>query len=90
MITIGSDYDGIINPLDAYCYAEDLETLRNILIQKLELQISWNPLLKDKNAAEVIDAIMFKNAVKFLKILFSVHCSLFAELCQKNHRFLKD
>ncbi|OFX28203.1 MAG: hypothetical protein A2X08_10500 [Bacteroidetes bacterium GWA2_32_17] len=67
MITIGSDYDGIINPLDAYCYAEDLETLRNILIQKLELQISWNPLLKDKNAAEVIDAIMFKNAVKFLK-----------------------
>jgi len=71
MITIGSDYDGIINPLDAFCYAEDLENLRNILIQKLELQIAWNPLLSGQKATDIIDAVMFKNSVKFLKKHFN-------------------
>lgn len=71
MIAIGSDYDGMINPLDAYCFAEDLESLRNILILKFMPEISTNPFMKNVNVFEFVDSIMFKNAVKFLKNNFN-------------------
>ncbi len=71
MITIGTDYDGIINPIDAYCYAEDLENLRNMLIKKLDVIRNAFQFLNDKDSTEIIDNIMFKNSLRFLNKHFN-------------------
>lgn len=75
MIAIGSDFDGMINPLDAFCFAEDFESLREMLLKKLEQRAVVMPLLdfsdnqeeKPASLADFVDGIMYKNALRFLE-----------------------
>jgi len=71
-ICMGSDYDGIINPLNTYRDAETLPNLYNYLIEYL------NDYWKDRNSIipkhhggwkseDVIYRIMYKNAYEFIE-----------------------
>jgi|GEM_PF-513130 len=52
-ITIGTDFDGSINPINDFRTAEDFANLEKALKEKLD--------------ADVVDRIMYKNAMEFLK-----------------------
>lgn len=69
-ICLGTDYDGIINPLNEFRTAESLPNLRTALISHLDDY--WNgsspfiPKNTGGNSTEVIDRIMYKNALQFI------------------------
>jgi microsomal dipeptidase-like Zn-dependent dipeptidase len=67
MIVIGSDMDGMINALDAYCHAEDYKVMKGILLQKMILRSQVEPLLSNRNLTDVLDDIFYKNALRFLE-----------------------
>lgn len=71
-ICLGSDYDGVINPLNRYRDASTLSALYQNLI--IYLQKYWekgNPIIpkdyQDKKATDVIYNIMYKNAYNFIE-----------------------
>jgi hypothetical protein len=66
-ICIGSDFDGLINALDAYCHAEDFLVLRTILVKKFTILAQYEPVLESKNVEELVDGFMYKNLFKFLE-----------------------
>ena len=66
MIVIGSDMDGMINALDAYCHAGDYKVMKEILLQKMILRTQVDPLLYSVNLSDVLDGIFYKNALLFL------------------------
>ena len=73
-VGIGSDFDGMINALDAYCHFEDLKVLKGILCEKLKLRAQHDMLLKGKTVKdleEIIDGFMYKNALIFLERNFN-------------------
>lgn len=70
-IALGSDYDGIINPLDSYPGAPSLNVLYQYLI--IHLNEYWKnnaPIIPRQqdgpDAADIIYNIMFKNAFNFI------------------------
>lgn len=72
-ICIGSDFDGIINPLDGFRTSEDLDDLAEILRLKFIERILSEPLLKNKSNEEIetiVDKFMYKNVLKFLDKYF--------------------
>ncbi len=83
-VAIGSDFDGMINPLDEFCVAEDFCSLEKTLKKTMKLLRDKKdiPLLEDKNFQllnnmkdekidEIVDNFMYKNAIKFLKKHFN-------------------
>ncbi len=72
-MAIGSDYDGIIDPLNAFWTAEELPYLSDFLERH-----AYNYLLKDRikhdfnklDAGAIVDRIMGLNALAFLKAYF--------------------
>ncbi len=67
MITLGSDFDGLINPLDAFAYSDDFPSLRAILIEKLKLRAEVDEVLANKDFSELVDKMFYKNSLKFLQ-----------------------
>ena len=69
-IALGSDYDGIINPLDSYRDASYMTLLYDNLILQLENYWNHSPLIPKNhngmNAEQVIHAIMYQNAYDFI------------------------
>jgi microsomal dipeptidase-like Zn-dependent dipeptidase len=74
-ICIGSDFDGLVNFIDPYNSAEKLMKLREDMIR-------WFPLMADSdgnntyyidnnNVEKRVDAIMYKNANRFLQKNFN-------------------
>jgi microsomal dipeptidase-like Zn-dependent dipeptidase len=70
-VSIGSDFDGMINALDAYCHAEDFQRLRFVMIEKLRLRQNFEPILKDQNPEALVDGLLYKNALRFLDSNFN-------------------
>jgi microsomal dipeptidase-like Zn-dependent dipeptidase len=66
MIAMGSDMDGMINALDAYCHAGDYKVMKDILEQKMILRRQVEPLLQGVDLKEILDGIFYKNALRFL------------------------
>lgn len=70
-ICLGSDYDGVINPLNSYRDSGKMSTLYINLISYLNDYWSNNPLiprnLGNQDAQDVIYAIMYKNAFEFIE-----------------------
>lgn len=70
-IALGTDYDGVINPLNNYRDASTMSLLYNNLV--LYLTEYWkksNPTIPKKadiNAQDVIYAVMYKNAYHFIQ-----------------------
>jgi hypothetical protein len=70
-ICLGSDYDGIINPLNSYCDSSSLPTLYMNLIEYLNGYWSKASIIptnhNGKDAQDIIYQIMYKNAYNFIK-----------------------
>ncbi len=73
-ICIGSDFDGLINPLDCCISAEMYAGFKDHLRQVLKNRPTfWKPLSIKRNEIDVdglLDGIFFTNAFNFLKINF--------------------
>lgn len=70
-VSIGSDFDGMINALDAYCHAEDFQRLRCVMIEKLRLRQAFEPILRGQNLEALVDGLLYKNALRFLEKNFN-------------------
>lgn len=83
-LAMGSDFDGAINPMDAYCYVIDYNELEHQLGKCLidmrdgrinhKYRLDDYSLLKrlnDSNIAQIVDWFMRKNALDFLSMYFS-------------------
>lgn len=70
-IAIGSDFDGIVNPIKGLWTAENLEDIKPYLIEKAEGYLKkYKSNLQVQNqisANEIIDRLLFINANEFLK-----------------------
>ena len=73
-VAIGSDFDGIVNPIKGLWTAENIETIKPYLIEKAQDYLDNNGgNLKTQNqisAQEIIDRLLFINADEFLKRSF--------------------
>jgi microsomal dipeptidase-like Zn-dependent dipeptidase len=67
MVCIGSDFDGFINPIDAYCYAEDFQVLAFVMKEHLKNRALVDPLLAGADIDEIVNGFMYKNALRFLE-----------------------
>jgi Membrane dipeptidase (Peptidase family M19) len=68
-IALGSDYDGIINPLDSFRDSSTVEELRNNLIAHLDDYWSSNAKIPKNykgNSSQIIHQIMYQNAFDFI------------------------
>jgi microsomal dipeptidase-like Zn-dependent dipeptidase len=70
MVCIGSDFDGFINAIDAYCHAEDFQVLAFILKEHLKNRALVDPLLDGMDLDEIVNGFMNKNALRFLETHF--------------------
>jgi microsomal dipeptidase-like Zn-dependent dipeptidase len=69
-ICIGSDYDGMITPIKAYRNANDFPKLNKIIFEQLRKRVNTEQFLTNKSDSEIreiIDKILWKNALRFLK-----------------------
>ena len=70
-MAIGSDFDGIVNPIKGLWTAENIEDIKPYLIEKAENYLQSNASkLQPQNqisATEIIDRLLFINADEFLK-----------------------
>jgi len=69
-ISIGSDFNGMITPLNAFRSAEDMPYLRECLFSELMSRMALEKCLAGKTEAdvqEITDKIMWKNNLLFLK-----------------------
>jgi hypothetical protein len=72
-ISIGSDFNGMITPLNAFRSAEQMPGLQESLIRELKNRRTSEKTLLDKTDSdieEIVDKILWKNNIKFLKINF--------------------
>lgn len=70
IIAFGSDYDGTITHIDPYPTSAKLPTFRNDLIDYLEKNQYEKEYWYGYTAEELIDKMMFKNAMDFYKKFF--------------------
>ncbi len=76
-LAIGSDFDGAINPVDAYCWAGDLTDLRTPLLAKLKgmwdtgLGPSDDAVEQDDYIENIVDGFLHQNALDFLAKYFT-------------------
>jgi len=66
MVCIGSDFDGFINSIDAFCHCEDFQILSYVLTEHLKLRAQYDPVLQNKDPHEIVQDFMYKNALRFL------------------------
>ena len=67
MIVIGSDLDGMVNALDAYCHAGDYRVMKDILLEKMIMRAQVEPLLRGPDLEEILNGIFYKNGLRFLE-----------------------
>jgi hypothetical protein len=75
-ICLGSDYDGVVNPLNQYRDASTLSLLyQNLIVYLQEYWESNNPIIpkgyQNNDAATVIYDIMYSNAYRFIETHYS-------------------
>ena len=74
IVAIGSDFDGIVNPIKGLWTAENIEDIKPYLIEKAEDYLNKHKTkLQAQNqisANEIIDRVLFINANAFLKTYF--------------------
>jgi len=70
-VAIGSDFDGIVNPIKGLWTAENIDDIKPFLVEKAEDYLKENGSnLQTQNqisAKEIIDRLLFINANEFLK-----------------------
>ncbi|WP_299120071.1 membrane dipeptidase [uncultured Winogradskyella sp.] len=70
-VAIGSDFDGIVNPIKGLWTAENIEDIKPYLIEKAQDYLNKNrtnlQMQNQISAEEIIDRLLFINANEFLK-----------------------
>jgi len=70
-VAIGSDFDGIVNPIKGLWTAENIKDIKPYLIEKAQGYLDKNntnlQVQNQISAEEIIDRLLFINADKFLK-----------------------
>lgn len=75
-VAIGSDFDGAINPVDAYCWSPDFRTLEPHLVERfvtMQGMLEY-PLLQGRtkeDIEQIADWFLRKNALDFLEKYFT-------------------
>jgi microsomal dipeptidase-like Zn-dependent dipeptidase len=73
-VAIGSDFDGIVNPIKGLWTAENVEDIKPYLVEKADDYLKNHKIkLQTQNqisAPEIIDRVLFINANEFLKTHF--------------------
>jgi len=70
MLSIGTDFDGMINAEDAFITSEEFIDFRNILKEIIPLQDNIGHLLQGLSVEEALDKIMYDNAYHFAKTYY--------------------
>jgi len=65
MIALGTDFDGMINPVDAFITAEDFKELETTLIDLMKKRDNGNGVLHGLDIEHITRKIMFDNALEF-------------------------
>lgn len=67
IFAIGSDFDGFIDPVDAFVTSEEFSSLEHFLYLALEKHRNFERINFGLTAEEIIKKIMFQNAIDFIK-----------------------
>ena len=67
MLSIGTDFDGMINPEDAFITSEEFVDFRLLLEELIPLQDEIGVLLQGLSVEEALDKLMYDNAYNFAK-----------------------
>ncbi|RLD39014.1 MAG: hypothetical protein DRI83_01830, partial [Bacteroidetes bacterium] len=67
MLSIGTDFDGMINPEDAFITSEEFVDFRLLLEEIMPLQDEIGVLLQGLSVEEALDKLMYDNAYNFAK-----------------------
>ncbi len=70
MLSLGTDFDGMINAEDGYLTAEEFPDLRSMLEQIMPQQANIGHLLQGLSVEEALDKIMYENAYHFTKTYY--------------------
>ena len=70
MLAIGTDFDGMINPEDAFITSEEFADLRTLMLYLLPQQDDIDNLLQGMSVEKVIDKFMYENAYEFAKMYY--------------------
>ncbi|HSG68639.1 MAG TPA: hypothetical protein VK994_08030, partial [Bacteroidales bacterium] len=70
MLSIGTDFDGMINPEDGFITAEEFADFREMALELLPQQNDVDRLLLGLSAEEAIDKFTFDNAVSFARMYY--------------------
>lgn len=66
IFAIGSDFDGFIDPVDAFITSEEFPELEKSLIKALKNRKDLKKISFGMNAEQIVEKIMYKNAYNFL------------------------
>jgi hypothetical protein len=67
MLAIGTDFDGMINPEDAFITAEEFVDFRTVVEEILPDQDDIGHLLQGLSIEQALDKLMYENAIHFAK-----------------------
>jgi hypothetical protein len=70
MLAIGTDFDGMINPEDAFITSEEFADFRELMIELLPEQPDIVNLLQGLTVAAAVDKFMYDNAYEFAKMYY--------------------
>ena len=70
MLSIGTDFDGMINPEDAFITSEEFTDFRTLLEEIMPLQADIGHLLQGLSVEEALDKITYENALNFARMYY--------------------
>jgi hypothetical protein len=70
MLSIGTDFDGMINPEDGFVTSEEFGDLYDYLKEIMPMQPDIGHLLQGLSVEEVLDKIAYENAVNFARMYY--------------------
>ena len=66
IISIGSDFDGMINPVDSFITADEFKDMRSSLKRYMPQMSDFNSCSRGLTIDEILDRIMYDNAIEFV------------------------
>jgi hypothetical protein len=65
-ISLGTDFDGLINPVDAFIVSDEIKNLREALKQYLPDMPNFEELAQGLGIEEILDKILYNNVLDFV------------------------
>ncbi len=65
LISIGSDFDGMINPIDSFIVSDEFKVLRSALEKYMPLLDDYDACSMGLSINQILDKIMYDNAINF-------------------------